>query len=176
MNATKSGSGYWSSRLTQSMCPNTFCWSLIYKLSPSFRSPACKGMTKWQRPSLVMKAGWDIQGQNLSLLLTQSTCWCIWDLFTFFSCLHILQHFTAWETLHGTDFLPDAEHPQLQLLQECPTPQLRALQHPAGISPSKQLTITGTWALEQGRRFINNWSKGFVCSTASCPLHFRASL
>lgn len=35
-----------------------------------------------------------------------------------FSCLHLLQHFTVWEALHGTDFLPDAEHPQLQLLPE----------------------------------------------------------
>lgn len=37
-----------STRLTQLMCANTFCSSLIYKLSPSFRSPTCKGMNKWQ--------------------------------------------------------------------------------------------------------------------------------
>lgn len=117
VNPTKSGPGLRKLqkylRLTQLMCANTFCSSLIYKLSPSFRSPTCKGMnkwqTKWERPILVLKAGQDIQGQNLSMLLT-----LMYVVFIhFFPCLHLLQHFTVWETLHGTDFLPASEHPQL---------------------------------------------------------------
>lgn len=183
MNATKSGSGCWSSRstrLTQLMCPNTFCCSLIYKLSPSFRSPTCKRMTKRQRPLLVIKAGWDIQGQNLPMLLTQRPCPCIWYLFTFFflsthpTTLHSMGN-TAWDWLPArcwTSTAPAAPrgHQSAQPLSWglCSTQQ--------GFFPSEQLAITGKCALVQGRRFIKDPSKRFLCTTASCPFHFKASL
>lgn len=89
-------------------------------------------------------------------------------------------------TLHSmgnpawTDFLPDAEHPQLQLLQEAtkvPNPSAEGFATPSmEVFPSKQLAITGKCTLMQGRRCINDWSKGILCSTASCPLHFKGSL
>lgn len=122
VTATKSGSGLLKLQKYQADSVNV-CQHILFQFN-------LQALSLFQEPNLqrndqvpdkarethpVMKAGQDTQGQNLS---TSPRCshrghadglsiYSLFPVYTF--CV---------EALHGTDFLPDAEHPQLQLLPE----------------------------------------------------------
>ena len=70
--------------------------------------------------------------------------------------LHFL-HVTVQETAHGSSFLPDAEHPQFQLLEEAdeafnPLAEVLSNSQHRFLFSSKQLAITGKCSPTQRRR------------------------
>lgn len=101
VNATKSGSGLLKLQKYQADSVNV-CQHILFKLNLQslslFQEPNLQSndqVTRWERPILVMKTGWDTQGQNLSTLLTQRTCWCTQYLFTF-----LFPVYTSYNTSH----------------------------------------------------------------------------
>lgn len=187
VNATKSGSGLLKLQKYQADSVNVCQHIKVVKFNLQalslFQEPNLQSTTKWQGegdPSQWWKLAETSRDRTSPRCShrAHADVLSIYSLFPFLSTppttLHSMGN-TAWEWLPARCWTSTA--PAAPRGHQSENPSAEGSATPSmDFFPSKQLAITGKCTLIQGRRFINDWSKGILCSTALCPFHFTASL